>query len=217
MRNAATAAVGLTALFLTTATPGIPTSIDVAERVIPAVQRVELSDGYGSGSVLRCDRNAMGGYTVIILTAKHVILDSVSQEPSEHVSVLGHKGTVIAAHDSRDIALVEVDLDFMLPAIPGIRVEPLTPGEKVYGFGYSLSRQMWVTEGIASSDNRAGFAAPGDSGGAQVDKFGYLVGVTIAIDRHGWSDLAWHHTYIEPTHNMIEWLEMHVDIRHLLR
>lgn len=217
MRYAAPSVAGLAALFLATATPpGVPSQVEVAASVIPSVQRIVTAGGYGSGSVISCTPNKDGSFTVLFLTAKHVIVDHEGNAV-DTVTVLGYDAKVLAMHDDRDIAIVEAKMDFMLPTIPGIRMEPLSPGEEVFGFGYSLSRQMWVTNGIASSDDRAGFAAPGDSGGATCDKYGYLVGVTVAIDRHGYSDLAWHHTYLEPTHNMIDWLRGYADIDGLLR
>ena len=169
----------------------------------------------GSGSVVSCRLNENGKFEVIILTAKHVVVDETGAAVVPRL--LNTAGIVLDMPWERDIALCMFEMDYPLEVIPGIRLEPLQPGEDVYGFGYSLSRQMWVTHGIASCDDRAGFAAPGDSGGATVDQYGYLVGVTVAIDRHGWSDLAWHHTYLEPTHNMVEWLRAYFDVDSLLR
>ena len=216
MRYAAPTVAGLAAMFLATATPpGVPSQTEIAEMLIPAVHRIEIDGAYGSGSVIDCHLNKEGKFTIIILTAKHVVVDETGAAVVPRL--LGTAGIVLDMHWERDVALCEFELDFPLEVIPGIRQEPLRPGEDVYGFGYSLSRQMWVTHGIASADDRAGFAAPGDSGGATVDKHGYLVGVTVAIDRHGWSDLAWHHTYLEPTHNMVEWISAYCDISRLLR
>jgi S1-C subfamily serine protease len=216
MRNLTPLVAGAAALFLATATPpGVPSAIEVAGKVIPSVHLIDMGGAYGSGSVIECTPNGDGTYTVIVLTAKHVIVDE--EDGWGIPTMLDVRGKVIVAHDLRDIALCEFTFDYELPTIPGIRMSKLSPGEEVFGFGYGLSRQMWVTHGIASTPNRAGFAAPGDSGGATVDKHGYLVGVTVAIDRAGWNDLAMHHCYIEPTFSMIDWLNLYADVNPLLR
>ena len=153
MRYASPTVAGLAALFLATATaPGVPSSTDVALAVIPSVLRVQVDGAYGSGSVISSEPNGDGTFTIIILTAKHVVVDELGEAAVP--TVMGYQGKVLSLHGQRDIALVEVQMDFGLDTIPGIRMEPLTPGEKVYGFGYSLSRQMWVTEGITSAHDR---------------------------------------------------------------
>lgn len=209
------AALGAAVLLATATPPGLPTPTEVAAMVAPGVHLIDIGGGYGSGSVISCTPNGDGTYTVIVLTAKHVVVDEMGQYVTPTMD--GVSGIVLDVHWERDVALCEFRFGHELPTIPGIRLDPLLPGEEVFGFGYSLSRQLWITHGITSDHDRAGFAAPGDSGGATVDKHGWLVGVTVAIDRSGWSDLAWHHCYLEPAHNMLEWLQIYCDVTPLLR
>jgi S1-C subfamily serine protease len=178
---------------------------------------IDMGGSYGSGSVLQSVNNGDGTYTIIVLTAKHVIVDEEAESGWGIPTMLGVRGKVLTAHYARDVALCEFTFDYELPTIPGIRMSQIVPGEELFGFGYGLSKQMWVTHGIASSMGRGGFAAPGDSGGATVDDHGYLVGVTVAIDRAGWNDLAMHHTYLEPLTTLTAWLQLHCDVMPLLR
>ena len=216
MRISAPLVASVAALFLATATtPGAPSDTEVASMVIPSVHMIDMGGSYGSGSVLECIDNGDGTYTIIVLTAKHVIVDEEGEWGTP--SMLGVRGKVLTAHGLRDVALCQFTFDYALPTIPGIRMAQIMPGEELFGFGYGLSQQMWVTHGIASSYSRGGFAAPGDSGGATVDRYGYLVGVTVAIDRASYSDLAMHHTYLEPLTTLTDWLQMHCNVIPLLR
>jgi S1-C subfamily serine protease len=216
MRKSAPVVASLAAVFLASViATGAPTDVEVAKLVIPSVHMIDMGDSYGSGSVIESSINADGTFTVIVLTAKHVVVSDDGEETAPYM--LGVRGKVIAAHGERDVALCQFQFDYNLPTIPGIRMSQIEPGEELFGFGYGLSQQMWVTHGIASDLDRGGFAAPGDSGGATVDDHGFLVGVTVAIDRSGWDGLAMHHTYLEPLTTMTDWLQLHADIMPLLR
>ncbi len=162
----------------------------VAELVSPSIVEISLSDesgnayGGGSGIVLSED-----GY---ILTNAHVVSDSNS------IAVRVYGEEIISAeligYDAKsDIAIIRADSNDLIPAVLGDAFE-LNVGEEVVAIGSPAGLTSTVTSGIVSAKNRqirngtTGFymdciqtdaaISPGNSGGALVNMYGQVVGIT---------------------------------------
>ena len=172
-----------------------------AEKVLPSVVTLEVSDGLrsvsGSGIVLTPDG--------VIMTNNHVVagIGTVPQAAARAVVTFNDGRTaaadVIAADPESDLAVVRAQrVAGLTPAALGSSAG-LRVGQPVAAVGSPLGLRGTVTAGIISSlnrlvcpatggDNRAAFYAvqtdaainPGNSGGALVDTNGELVGVNAA-------------------------------------
>ena len=173
---------------------------------------VEIADtgGYGSGTIIESKILFDDSWLITILTAKHVVVDAENNYIVPRVN--GVDGIVVNAHATMDVAIIAFVMDGPMQPIPLIRPTEIEMGETLYGMGNGASKQIWLTQGIATSKNRGGFAAPGDSGGAMLDDMGQLIGVIVAVDNLGWDGLVLHHTYIEPIADMANWISNHADI-----
>jgi putative serine protease PepD len=170
----------------------------VADRGLPSVVTIQVSAGNaaggGSGEVIRPD-----GY---ILTNNHVISAAAN---SGSITVLLSNGDALPARlvgrDAlTDLAVLKVDHDGELPAMPWGASSQLRVGQPVVALGAPLGLSNSVTSGIVSGLDRSvnvpadnGRTAllvaaiqtdaainPGNSGGALVDCAGKLVGIPTA-------------------------------------
>jgi putative serine protease PepD len=170
-----------------TATP------DVVQRVLPSVVNVRVEgpgrSGQGSGVVLE------GAGT--ILTNYHVVEGasrvSVAFNDGRHRRPL--PGEVVGSAPERDLAVIRVDADDLVPIEVG-RSSELRLGDSVLTLGFPLGLGPTVTQGIVSGLERTieprggprlegllqtdAAVNPGNSGGALVDGRGRLVGINTA-------------------------------------
>jgi S1-C subfamily serine protease len=174
-----------------------PSAADVVARVLPGVVNVKTvgfdgRKGEASGVVI--DRRG------VIVTNNHVVrgarLLTVSFNDGRHKQSV--KATVIGTAASRDLAIIRVALDDLVP-VPLGRSSRLRLGDAVLAIGFplDLGGGPTVTQGIVSGLNRTVHANdgpdlegllqtdaainPGNSGGALVDSTGKLIGInTIA-------------------------------------
>jgi S1-C subfamily serine protease len=174
-----------------------PSAADVVARVLPGVVNVKTvgfdgRKGEASGVVI--DRRG------VIVTNNHVVrgarLLTVSFNDGRHKQSV--KATVIGTAASRDLAIIRVALDDLVP-VPLGRSSQLRLGDAVLAIGFplDLGGGPTVTQGIVSGLNRTVHANdgpdlegllqtdaainPGNSGGALVDSTGKLIGInTIA-------------------------------------
>ncbi len=198
--NNATSVVTVTRT--TSATPAAPpaagpSAADVVALVLPGVVNVKTvgfdgRKGEASGVVI--DRRG------VIVTNNHVVrgarILTVSFNDGRHAKPV--KATVIGTAASRDLAIIRVALDDLVP-VPLGRSSKLRLGDAVLAIGFplDLGGGPTVTQGIVSGLDRTVHADngpdlegllqtdaainPGNSGGALVDSTGKLIGInTIA-------------------------------------
>ncbi|MEJ2641956.1 MAG: trypsin-like peptidase domain-containing protein [Desulfosarcinaceae bacterium] len=141
--------------------------------------------GTGSGCILQPD-----GYVV---TNHHVIADA------DQIEVVLKDGrvypaTVVGRDAFTDLALLKIDPDEDLPAVPLGDSDQLTVGQWVLAIGSPFGLAQSVTVGIVSAKGRVigsgpyddfiqtdAAINPGNSGGPLVDLGGSLVGINTAI------------------------------------
>lgn len=148
----------------------------------------QSSQSLGSGVIV-----TSSGY---ILTNHHVI---------ERASVIRvtlsdettYEARVITGDEINDLALIKIDADKPLPAIPFAGDDDLLLGETVIALGNPFGLAHTVTSGILSGKNREAYfrgevlyrdilqtdaaVNPGNSGGPLVNIDGNLIGINVAI------------------------------------
>jgi S1-C subfamily serine protease len=174
---------------------------DVVERVLTGVVNVKTigfdgTEGEASGVVI--DRRG------VIVTNNHVVQGArtltISFNDGRHTQPV--TGEVIGTAPERDLAIIRVRLDDLIPVLLG-RSSKLRLGDSVLAIGFplGLGGGPTVTQGIVSGLDRTispdGGAAlegllqtdaainPGNSGGALVDSSGRLVGINTAAAQAG--------------------------------
>jgi S1-C subfamily serine protease len=199
--NAATSVLTVTRTTTASAPPAAPaaggSTADVVARVLPGVVNVKTvgfdgRKGEASGVVI--DRRG------VIVTNNHVVrgarILTVSFNDGRHKQPV--RATVIGTAASRDLAIIRVALDDLVP-VPLGRSSKLRLGDAVLAIGFplDLGGGPTVTQGIVSGLDRTVHADngpdlegllqtdaainPGNSGGALVDSAGNLIGInTIA-------------------------------------
>lgn len=139
----------------------------------------------GSGIILSED-----GY---ILTNAHVVSQCSNFEVTLFDSEEPYKAELIGYDSKSDLAVVRIDAEGLVPAVIGDSDE-LNVGEEVVAIGNPAGLKSSVTSGIVSALDRqirsgsTGFymeciqtdaaISPGNSGGALVNMYGQVVGVT---------------------------------------
>ena len=107
------------------------------------------------------------------------------------------EGRLLSSDADSDLALIKIDTDKPLPAVPMGRSDDLMIGETVVALGNPFGLESTVTTGVVSAKNRsvmlhgqeayAGLIQtdaainPGNSGGALVNVHGRLIGINVAI------------------------------------
>jgi S1-C subfamily serine protease len=199
--DAATSVVTVTRTTTAAAPSAAPaaggSTADVVARVLPGVVNVKTvgfdgRKGEASGVVI--DRRG------VIVTNNHVVrgarILTVSFNDGRHKHAV--RATVIGTAASRDLAIIRVALDDLVP-VPLGRSSKLRLGDAVLAIGFplDLGGGPTVTQGIVSGLDRTVHADngpdlegllqtdaainPGNSGGALVDSAGNLIGInTIA-------------------------------------
>jgi Trypsin-like peptidase domain len=171
-----------------TATPPFPPVVSSPVDAAGAVWLLLLSDGsYGSAEAVACDPLPDGQWSLVLLTAGHVV-----RTWQDGVTAEAHLGDrtcarcyVLSRAPDCDLALVAVESPGPCPVFR-VRTHDAVTGEDVWSVGYGGSHQgfvhVWLSRGVACSADAA--TVPlwfGDSGGALVDAAGALVGVLDAI------------------------------------
>jgi len=167
-------------------------------RVIPSVVNVRTTTfggGRGDGSGVVLDRSG------IIVTNNHVVEGTTSVDVALNDAAGSRtlRGEVIGTAPERDLAVIRVDADNLVPVRLG-RSAGLRLGDGVVAIGFPLGLGgPTVTQGIVSGLDRTiepgdgprlqgllqtdAAINPGNSGGALVDLSGRLVGINTAAAR----------------------------------
>jgi len=148
-------------------------------------RRMPRQEGRGSGFVI----DPSG----IIMTNSHVVRDA------DEVTVRFHDGREYEAHDIKfdsrsDIAILHIDADGPLQALPMGDSEAVEVGDWVLAIGSPFGLDMSVTAGIISAKGRSqnitdrayflqtdAAVNPGNSGGPLINLAGQVVGINTAI------------------------------------
>jgi putative serine protease PepD len=168
----------------------------VAQRVLPSVVSIRVSQGAGNG-VGGTGFIVNGGY---VITNNHVVA-SGGQIQVVFNDKKALNATVTGRDPNSDIAVLKPQGEHSLPALTPGNSDELAVGDPVIAIGSPLGLQGSVTTGIVSSLNRAvptggegqGDASflnaiqtdaainPGNSGGPLVDGKGRVIGINTAI------------------------------------
>lgn len=163
---------------------------DIAALVGPSIVQITTytdgeETGGGSGIILSEE-----GY---ILTNAHVIMDSDSYDIIVYGDEKLYPAELVGYDSKSDLAVLHTDIDGLIPATLGDSDE-LAVGEEVVAIGSPAGLTGTVTNGIVSALGRqirteqTGFymeciqtnaaISPGNSGGALVNMYGQVVGIT---------------------------------------
>ena len=153
------------------------------EQVLEATVTLRHGTGHGSGFLISPD-----GY---LLTNAHVV-GGGKRVPVEFSNGLRVEGQVLRKSVRRDVALVKIPVsaEFILPLVPR---ERLAVSDDVYAIGSPAFAELksTVTKGIVSAFRRNDRdrisyiqadvpVTGGNSGGPLVDRYGNVVGITVA-------------------------------------
>lgn len=154
----------------------------VVAKAKPKVFRIEASDGFGTGVVIRPN---------LLITNAHVVGKApiVNTKASDGRVALG---SVLWRSRDHDLAVVLVE-DLSVDPIPIGRSGELHEGDEVVALGHPLGLDFTITRGIVSAiDRKYGDSTyiqtdaainPGNSGGPLIDATGALVGINTFILR----------------------------------
>ncbi|MFT5442958.1 MAG: serine protease Do [Myxococcota bacterium] len=195
---------------------GVPNSFaDLAEQVSPAVVNIQVSSdrtqqfgmderfhGFPFGPPGNGGRRpAWGAGTGFVISANGYIATNahvVDGADEINVSFLDGKSLpakVIGLDIKTDLALIKVESDVPLPAIPLGDSDAVRPGEWVVAIGNAMNLEHTVTAGIVSAKHRYlargnyddfiqtdAAINPGNSGGPLINLAGEVIGINTAIN-----------------------------------
>jgi len=175
--------VGKGAEFIKEATPEREDVAGAVAKVEPAVVRVEVEDGGGSGMII--DKS---GY---VLTNNHVV-EGVQSATVILMDGGQFSGVVVGRDELRDLAIIKISAGgFNFPVVKLGNSDTMGVAEEVIAIGYSLGLEggATVSKGIISAFRRGDAVDyiqtdaalnPGSSGGPLIDLKGEVIGVVCA-------------------------------------
>jgi len=175
-----TTQAGKVAEFLKETGPAQGDVTSAVAKVEPAVVRVEVEDGMGSGMVI--DKS---GY---ILTCNHVVED-VESATITFISGEQYGGSVIGRDELRDLAILKITASgFDFPVVTLGNSDRLESGEEVIAVGYSLGLEgnATISRGVISALRYSDSVRyvqtdaainPGNSGGPLINFNGDVIGI----------------------------------------
>lgn len=178
-------------------TPQPLTTVEISEQCADAVFYIEMYSfngnlrGSGSGFFISED-----GYAI---TNHHVVAGGRYFTATSPDGTVYDKITVVDTYEEQDLALIKIDNSEKVEYLEFGDSASLKQGQKVYAIGSPLGLENTMSEGIISNLRRMDgekhymqISVPidsGSSGGALVDEYGYVVGVTTAGITGSGSDL----------------------------
>lgn len=169
----------------------VMTSNQIYDQVLPSVVCVTADQGNGAASVGSGVVLTSTGY---IVTNYHIIEGGVSLEVSMLSTQNSYEARVVGYDEELDLAVLKIQADNLTPAQLG-NSDQLAVGDCVYAIGNPMGYlHGTMTEGIISSPTRTIQVAnkdmdlmqtsaalnSGNSGGALVNQYGQVVGITTA-------------------------------------
>ncbi len=168
---------------------------EISEKVSPAVFYIEVYDknssplGSGSGFFISNNGTAVTNY--------HVIQDSYSAQITTTNGEKHNVSAVIAFDEALDVAIIRVDKSAIsgnaVSGFPSVTIadsDNIKAGQTVFTLGSPLGLQNTISSGIISNVNQIigedsfiQITAPishGSSGGALVNEYGEILGITAA-------------------------------------
>lgn len=139
-------------------------------------------DSQGSGFIVSPDGKIVTNYHVIDLAKSIKIIFNDRTEYTGSVKVLGYD-------KERDLAVIKIDKQY-LPTLQVGNSDSVEMGNDVYTIGSPLGLSNTLSEGIVSAvrEDYIQISAPishGSSGGALLNEYGEVVGVTTAVMNNG--------------------------------
>ncbi len=158
----------------------------IIAKVKPAIVYIDVEDGDASGMILQ----SAATYSYI-LTNAHVVV-GVSSATITLQSGKSISATVVGRDENTDLAILKISAG-NLPTVVLGNSDTLAQGDKVFALGYpfGIGGDAVFTDGIVSKTKASTSAGqtyiqntaeihPGNSGGALIDQYGQVVGVTSA-------------------------------------
>ncbi len=164
---------------------------DMVENALQSIVQVQtFSGGIGTGFVV--------SDSGLAVTNQHVIQGS-STVNLQFASGGNHQAQVVGAHDTRDLAYLQIQSDSPFVPIAIGDSDVVRVGETVIVIGFPIADQLGseptVSQGIVSA-KREGFIQsdapinPGNSGGPMLDPFGNVIGIIVSrVEQSGGIDI----------------------------
>lgn len=164
---------------------------DFRDAALVTVQVMRHDGAGGTGVPVQCDRLDDGRWTIVILTARHVVEGQDLSTWSVNIGLHRWVGTptLIAKHPTTDAALLRVESDRPIECVP-IRWEHPNVGERVWVIGYpAMTPHRVITDGwVGDVGHASAEVFPGNSGGPVIDSEGRLVGIVLTVGVHVQTD-----------------------------
>ncbi|UBF24861.1 S1C family serine protease [Kovacikia minuta CCNUW1] len=146
----------------------------------PAVVTIRAGRSFGSGSIVSSDG--------LVITNNHVVRPAMGASIGVRTISGGrYQGQVIGVDQVNDLALIKLNTQDRLPAIPIANSQSLQLGQKVCAIGSPYGQPGVLTRGTLTTIRSNGdlqsalVLEPGNSGGPLLNQQGEMIGVNKAI------------------------------------
>jgi len=166
-------------------------AVDIFKKCSPSVIYIKVTDvdgnDYASGSGVIIDSSG------IAITNYHVLENALAASALTSDGVTHAVLGVIGFDSNNDFAIIKIDGSNFTPMNIG-DVSSLLPGENIFTIGNPMGLTNTISDGIVSNPCRSDYSgwiqitAPishGSSGGALINQYGELVGITTATLTEG--------------------------------
>ena len=167
---------------------------------------VAPTGGFGSAFPIRCEPRAGGGWTVHMLTARHVVQDARGAS----LGALRPGAPLLAflavrTNPDQDAAIVSFRSPVWIRPHE-LERRPLKTGARVWHSGYQLG-DLAITDGYVTGENRiTAPSAPGASGGPVFDESGRVVAYVVSVAGSSRTGPVFHLVRVVPIIAIADWL-----------